>query len=224
MRSTTVRDSVDLLSYFGIDPAAGKAIDVGGTETVYLDDSFQPNPLRTISPQLTLLDRGFNVEVAGTTTDHEVDFLDPEVVQRLDSQFDLTYSFDTLEHVSDPFTFCEHLVQITRPGGCIFVATVFSWPYHPSPEDYFRYSPVGLRECFLGPPNSRAAEIEVLWHGWDYDQRGVELLARRLSPGAQAASPGSPAQIGDTLARPRVRPPVGLRVRQRLGRALGLDA
>jgi SAM-dependent methyltransferase len=224
VRASSVRDCAELLASFGIDPANGESIDVGGTESVYLDDSFQPNPLRTLSPQLTLLDRGFNVEVLGTTTDHEVDLLDPEVAKRLDSQFDLTYCFDTLEHVSDPFAFCEHLVQITRPGGWIFIATVFSWPYHPSPEDYFRYSPVGLRECFVGRPNRRATEIEILWHGWDHDQRGVALLGRRLSQGERAAPSDPPEHIDDTLARPYVQPPVVLRVRRRIGRALGLEA
>jgi hypothetical protein len=220
MRRSAVSDCLGLLAHFGIDPAVGEAIDVGGTETVYLDDSFQPNPLRAISPHLTLLDRGFNVETVGTKTDHELDFLDPAVADRLAASFDLTYSFDTLEHVSEPFLFCEHLVRITRPSGYIFIATVFSWPYHPSPEDYFRYSPTGLRECFLGPRNPHAGEVEVLWCGWDDDQRGVELLARRVEPGTPAVSQLEVAQVSETLGRPRVSRPLAARVRARLARAL----
>jgi SAM-dependent methyltransferase len=219
MRRSAVADCLHLLGRFEIDPAVGAAIDVGGTERVYLDTDFAPNPLRGLSPRLTLLDRGFNVDAAGTMTDHEVDFLDPHVSGKLASSFDLTYCFDTLEHVSDPFLFCEHLIQITKPGGHLFVATVFSWPYHPSPEDYFRYSPVGLRECFLGPRNGRAKEIEVLWAGWGSDRRGVALLATRVQPGTTPAPPPEPAELDTNLAnRPAGRPLVR-RVRDRLATA-----
>ena len=220
MRRSSVDDCTGLLAHFGIDPAIGRAIDVGGTETVYLDDSFHPNPLRAISPELTLLDKGFNVEVVGTVTDHEVDFLDPAVADGLRSTFDLTYSFDTLEHISDPFRFCEHLVAITRPSGHVFVATVFSWPYHPSPDDYFRYSPTGLRECFLGSGNSHASEVEILWFGWDGDGRGVELLARRVEPGSAARVNLEVAHVDETLGRQPRRTPLASRVRARLARVL----
>jgi hypothetical protein len=63
--------------------------------------------------------------------------------------------------VSDPFTFCRNLVRVAKPGGLIYLATVFSWEYHPSPQDYFRFSPEGLRQCFAG------AGAEVLEADWD---------------------------------------------------------
>ena len=221
MRRSTVDDCVGLLARFSIDPTCGDAIDVGGTEIVYLDDGFQPNPLRELSPRLTLLDRGFNVEVVRTTTDHQVDFLDPDVPRRLGTSFDLTYSFDTLEHVSDPFRFCEHLVRVTRPGGHIFVATVFAWSYHPSPEDYFRYSPTGLLECFLGPRNALAGQVEIRWLGWDSDERGVEILLRRLPAGVAPAPVPGIMNIDVTLGRTPPGPPgFGTRLRRRIARAL----
>jgi hypothetical protein len=43
------------------------------------------------------------------------------------------------------------MIFVAKPGGYIYVATVFEWPYHPSPEDYFRFIPAGLRELFLSP-------------------------------------------------------------------------
>ena len=49
-----------------------------------------------------------------------------------------------------------------------------------------------------GPRNSHAAEIDVLWCGWDQDRRGVELLARRVEPGAPT---NSSVEIGDVGAR-----------------------
>jgi len=152
---------------------------VGGTDIIYLDNGFAPNPLLEISPKLTFLDKGFNIEHIGGAAEEQVDFLEAETISHLRSRFDLVYCFDTLEHVSNPFLFCEHLVDITRPGGYLYVSTVFQWPYHPSPEDYFRFSPDGLRELFCSPANRLHEEVEVIWCGWESDRRKVMLLARR---------------------------------------------
>jgi SAM-dependent methyltransferase len=179
----------------------GRAIDIGGTETVYLDDGFAPNPLLELSPGLELLDRGFNVDVVGTSADHVVDFLDPAVASRLEGRFDLVYCFDTLEHVSDPFRFAEHLVRILKPGGHLYLATVFQWAYHPSPEDYFRFSPIGLLEVFTGPVNVMRGQFDPLWLGWGTDPRGVVILGRR----------------GDARPLDRSSPPIG--VPELLGRS-----
>jgi hypothetical protein len=75
--------------------------------------------------------------------------------------------------VSDPFTFCRNLVRIAQPGGVIYLATVFSWEYHPSPQDYYRFSPEGLRECFA------RTEGEVLACGWDTPDISVYICVRR---------------------------------------------
>ncbi len=119
------------------------------------------NPLLERIPQLQFLDYGFNEAALGTNADIKGDFLDPACVSCLNGKYDLALSFDTLEHVNDPFTFCRHLVEVTRPGGHIYLATVFAWEYHPSPRDYFRFSPDGLLACFAG---TDAAVIECDWH------------------------------------------------------------
>jgi SAM-dependent methyltransferase len=179
MRKSAVKDCLRILRHFGIDPSSAEAIDVGGTETVYLDTGFARNPLLDISPKVVFLDRGFNVEVIGTKADEVVDFLNSKSILHLRDRFDLVYCFDTLEHASNPFRFCEHLIYITKPDGYIYVATVFEWPYHPSPQDYFRFSPEGLRECFENPVNLYRDEVVVLWCDWESDRRAVALLGQR---------------------------------------------
>ncbi len=119
------------------------------------------NPLLETFPDLQFLDYGFNASALGTESNMQADFLDPACAAALADQYDLVLCFDTLEHVSDPFAFCRHLVQVTRPGGYIYLATVFSWEYHPSPHDYFRFSPDGLGACFAGTP---AEMIKCGWH------------------------------------------------------------
>jgi SAM-dependent methyltransferase len=179
MRQSAVNDCMQVLSHFGVATDGGAAIDVGGTQTVCLDGQVGRNPLLDVHPGLLLLDEGFTQAALGTSADTSADFLDPAVVRGLEKRFDLVYTFDTLEHVANPFRFAEHLIAVTRPGGHLYVATVFQWMYHPSPEDYFRYSPTGLLELFRSPLNARRDECTVLWYGWGTDPKGTALLARR---------------------------------------------
>lgn len=126
---------------------------------------------------LIFLDKGFNIQTIGTKADIQVDLLDINAIRHLKKYFDIVYSFDTLEHISNPFRFCEHLVYITKPSGYIYISTVFEWPYHPSPDDYFWYSPEGLRECFKNPTNHFRNKSHILWGDWETDRRAVALIA-----------------------------------------------
>jgi len=181
MRSAAFQDCLRVFRKFGIDPSRGSAVDVGGTEVVWLDGVPAPNPLKRLNPNLLFLDKGFNVEALGTSADYVVDFLDSATVSSLQCKFDIVFCFDTLEHIPNPFLFCENLIYITKNGGYVYVATVFEWPYHPSPEDYFRFSPSGLRECFTGPANRLREEFLVLCCDWCSDGKGVFLLGQRVS-------------------------------------------
>ncbi|MEM3433753.1 MAG: FkbM family methyltransferase [Candidatus Methanomethyliaceae archaeon] len=206
MRKSSVEDCIKVLKHFGIDPSQGEAIDVGGTDVVYLDNGFAPNPLLEISPNLTFLDKGFNVKRTGGIVDMLIDFLDAEAITHLKGRFDLVYCFDTLEHVSNPFLFCEHLIDITKPGGYIYVSTVFEWPYHPSPDDYFRFSPDGLKELFCNIANRHHAEVKVIWCGWETDRNKVSLLAQRqpeLSSAMREPRPSAAATVEGLLVSER---------------------
>lgn len=96
MRSAAFQDCLQVLKKFGIDPTRGAVIDVGGTETVYLDGVPSPNPLKTLNPHIVFLDKGFNVELLGTAAHEAADFLDIRAISRLAGRFDLVFCFDTL--------------------------------------------------------------------------------------------------------------------------------
>jgi SAM-dependent methyltransferase len=138
------------------------------TETIVTD-----NPLLPLVPHLQFFDRGFNTEALGAEVDVMGDFLVEADVRPFLDRFDVVFCFDTLEHVSDPFTFCRNLLRIVKPGGVVYLATVFAWEYHPSPQDYFRFSPEGLRECFVHSGG------EVLECGWDMPGVSVYICLRR---------------------------------------------
>jgi SAM-dependent methyltransferase len=196
MRTSAVQDCLRVLAHFGIDPASGQAIDVGGTERVHFDSGDKRNPLLDINSTLTFLDKGFNIKALGTRADKVADLLDPEVVEALEGRFDIAFCFDTLEHVPDPFKFCGHLLRTVRPGGYVYLATVFEWRYHPSPEDYFRFSPTGLREVFRRGAELSRVESTTLWCDWESDRRAVAFLARR--------GPRLPSDPLDTLVLPAI--------------------
>lgn len=186
MRMSSVEDCLKVLSYYGIDPSQGAAVDVGGTETVSLKSrrgvqTLARNPLLRCHPDLIFLDEGFNQERFGGRADEYLDFLDESRIAHLQNRFDLVFCFDTLEHIRDPFRFCAHLARIAKPAGYIYLATVFRYAYHPSPEDYFRFSPAGLRECFLAGVGEEA-KAEAVWCDWESDEDAVAILVRKGAP------------------------------------------
>lgn len=71
-------------------------------------------------------------------------------------EFDLcssspTHSYDfviceqVLEHVPDPVRAVENLYALCRPGGTLLVSTPFLVRIHGSPDDFWRFTPNGMR-------------------------------------------------------------------------------
>jgi SAM-dependent methyltransferase len=66
------------------------------------------------------------------------------------AHFALVICCSVLEHVRRPWQMAENLMQITRPGGALYVAVPWVWRYHAYPDDYFRFSWRGITELFPG--------------------------------------------------------------------------
>ncbi|MDJ1182181.1 methyltransferase, TIGR04325 family [Roseofilum casamattae] len=85
--------------------------------------------------------------------DPEYLILNPEngapEIEELPSQypefFGTAVCLNVIEHVEDPFQVFQALYDIMKPNSLLIIETVFSFPYHPSPRDYWRYSPDNLR-------------------------------------------------------------------------------
>jgi SAM-dependent methyltransferase len=52
---------------------------------------------------------------------------------------------EVLEHVARPWIALPELRAVIRPGGWIVITTLFAFPEHGYPDDYYRYSRSGLR-------------------------------------------------------------------------------
>lgn len=66
-------------------------------------------------------------------------------------------SDNVLEHVKDPLQAVKEMHRLLEPGGLLYVATPFMYPFHSSPSDYQRWTDRGLRELF--------SEFEIVEQG-----------------------------------------------------------
>lgn len=57
---------------------------------------------------------------------------------------DAVVSFQVLEHVRDVPFYLGECRRVLRPGGKLFLSTHGTWPYHPHPTDFWRWTKEGL--------------------------------------------------------------------------------
>lgn len=60
-------------------------------------------------------------------------------------EYDVVICEQVLEHVIDPDAAVRNLRRLARPGGQILVSTPFLIRLHGSPNDYWRFTPLGLQ-------------------------------------------------------------------------------
>lgn len=65
-----------------------------------------------------------------------------------DASFDVVVCSQVLEHVDDPPRVVRELHRVTRPGGRVLASTHGVQVYHPSPDDYWRWTHAGLDKLF----------------------------------------------------------------------------
>lgn len=67
-------------------------------------------------------------------------------VDAADGSYDLVISAQVLEHVPDPGAYLAEARRLLKPGGQLILSTHGTWPYHPEPNDYWRWTATGLRK------------------------------------------------------------------------------
>jgi SAM-dependent methyltransferase len=65
-----------------------------------------------------------------------------------DGVADLVLCTQVLEHVDNPVLCVAELGRVTRPGGVVLTSTHGVQPYHPVPDDYWRWTHAGLSKVF----------------------------------------------------------------------------
>ncbi len=86
---------------------------------------------------------GVDLEI-NTLAEHHIDFDSKTTLP--DDFCDIILSNQVLEHVDSPSGYLQEAYRILKPGGCIILTTHGYWYYHPTPNDYWRWTSAGLRK------------------------------------------------------------------------------
>jgi len=86
--------------------------------------------------------------------------------------FQTVLCLSVLEHVREPFAMARNLTRLTRIGGVLSVSVPFSWRIHGYPDDYWRFTPSGVRALF--PDFDFSAYPGRLFTGIDGDEMDLE--------------------------------------------------
>jgi|WetSurSiteA1Bulk_404760.scaffolds.fasta_scaffold00897_15 SAM-dependent methyltransferase len=155
-------DGVEKYMLKYLSTCSGKLLDVGGfpiTDTIieqadaHYKLQYHSLDIRNISETVGKFihqDRIFNADITNC----------PQIA---DNSFDAIISFDTFEHLTEPWKAAKEITRILKPSGICVISTIFSWRFHPSPIDYWRFSPECLMYLFR--------ELECLETNFDKTRR-----------------------------------------------------
>ena len=76
-----------------------------------------------------------------------------------DGAFDLVLCTQVLEHCDDPARAVGELCRVTAPGGRVLASTHGVQVYHPSPQDYWRWTHAGLERLFADNAGWESVEV-----------------------------------------------------------------
>ncbi|HVS92314.1 MAG TPA: class I SAM-dependent methyltransferase [Mucilaginibacter sp.] len=76
--------------------------------------------------------------------DYHIDFDSKTTLP--DDFVDIILSTQVLEHVDSPSGYLAEAFRLLKPGGHIILSTHGYWFYHPTPNDYWRWTSAGLRK------------------------------------------------------------------------------
>src|SRR6266567_4182358 len=76
-----------------------------------------------------------------------------------DRSFDVVLCLQVLEHSDDPAQAVRELRRVTAPGGRVLASTHGVQVYHPSPDDYWRWTHEGLERLFTEHGNWKAVTV-----------------------------------------------------------------
>lgn len=78
-----------------------------------------------------------------------------------DGAYDVVLCTQVLEHCDDPAAAVRELRRVTARGGRVLASTHGVQVYHPSPQDYWRWTHAGLRRLFAENAEWESVDVEA---------------------------------------------------------------
>jgi SAM-dependent methyltransferase len=89
-----------------------------------------------------------------------------------DGYADIVLSNQVLEHVDTPSGYLQEAMRLLKPGGSMICTTHGYWFYHPTPNDYWRWTSAGLRKTI----EAEGFEIKTFYGVLGLAASGLQLL------------------------------------------------
>ena len=96
-------------------------------------------------------------------TFHRGDITDPNLF--IGQHFHVIFTKDTYEHILNPWDSTANILAMLKEGGRFIFMAPFSWRYHASPYDTFRYTHTGARYLFERLGGMRCIETAYIPFG-----------------------------------------------------------
>jgi SAM-dependent methyltransferase len=143
---------------------------------------------RYLKPGVRILDVGcgnqpYRPLFAGVAEEYDGNDIEPgplvryvcpaESLEVPDESYDLVLCTQVLHLIRFPQKALEEFARVLAPGGFVFVTTHGTYPFHPNPRDYWRWTQQGLPALFEDVPHLEL--IELVSHGGSGVTFGVML-------------------------------------------------
>jgi len=122
-----------------------------------------------------LVDEYIGVDLKGNPlAQHHIDYDSKTTLP--DEITDIILSNQVLEHVDSPNGYLDEAWRLLKPGGTLILSTHGYWYYHPTPNDYWRWTSAGLQKLI----KSRKFEIKEFTGILGLSASGIQLFQDSL--------------------------------------------